>query len=370
MNVQQMMTQAKQRHAAGDLRAAEPLYRQVLAAEPNHPEALNMLGLLALQCGQPQAAIELMERSVGASAGVFFFHNNLAEAYKAAGRYADAAAAFERSLQLKPGDVETAHSLGVALEKAGEADRAIDVLRDVIARAPQMAKAHMSLGAVLEHRARYDEALALFERAVAIKPDYAKARAARAGIWLRNGDFARGWDEYEWRWRVDKFPGRPPRAGVPIWDGGELGGRRVLVFAEQGLGDTIQFIRYAPLVAARGGRVIVECPRPLVRLARTVEGVGDVAAAEDPSPAYDVQVPLLSLPRILGTRVETIPSRVPYVAAPPETVDKWRTKIDGQGGLKVGLCWAGGRSQPHRTMAATEVARLVASAPPGVRFVS
>jgi len=192
------------------MREAEALYRSILAADPNHAEATHLLGLLAHQCGHTAPAIELMERSIARSPDVFYYHNNLAEAYKTAGRYNDAARSFARSLALRPDEPHTMHSLGVALERAGRVEEATATLRAAMRRFPSFPQPYMSLGAMLEKEARYDEALELYERAVELNPNYAKARAARAGMWLLRGDFLRGWEEYEWRWRVEKFPAAPP----------------------------------------------------------------------------------------------------------------------------------------------------------------
>src|SRR3954454_17141163 len=154
MDVYRVMSEAQQFHQRGDLRGAEPLYRQALAGQPDHAEALNMLGVVALQSGQPQAAIELMERSVvaGEASGVprlFYYYSNLAEAYKALKRYADAARAFERSLELKPEGYPTRHSLAVALDRAGESERAVQILRELIRAVPDYPQPYMSLGAIL-----------------------------------------------------------------------------------------------------------------------------------------------------------------------------------------------------------------------------
>ena len=368
MDTEQSIKFARQHHTAGRLREAESLYRQILSVEPNHAEALHLLGLIALQCRQPLPAIELMQRSIALSPDVFYFHNNLAEAFKAAGRFKEAAAAFARSLELHPDEPDTMHSLGAALEKAGDVEGGIAVLRATIEKFPKFAKPHMSLGAVFEHQARYDQALESFENAIALQPNYPKARAARAGIWLRRGDYGRGWDEYEWRWRVEKFPGRPPRPGPPIWDGSPLAGRSILLFAEQGLGDTLQFIRYAPLVAGRGGRVIVECPQSLVRLIKTVEGVNEVVTP-DQHPHYDVQLPILSLPRVMKTRLDSIPANVPYITPPPDLAQSWKAKIPDDG-KKIGLCWAGGRSQPHRSIPADLIAKMIEGLPCRPQFYS
>jgi Flp pilus assembly protein TadD len=364
MDVPLLLNQAKAHHAAGRMRDAEPLYRQILAHDPAHAEATHLLGLLAAQCGHLVAGIELMEKSARLNPDIFYFHNNLGETYKRAGRFADAAAAFARSDELRPGDPQTLHSRAVALERAGQLDDATQALGDIIARFPDFPRAPMSLGAILESQARYDEALDLFERAVALDPDYPKARAARAAAWLRAGDYARGWDEYEWRWRVENFPGRKPRPDVAMWEGQDLEGRRILVYAEQGFGDTIQFVRYAPLLAQRGATVIVEAFAPLVRLLRTVAAVQSVVTPDEPPPAHDLQVPMLSLPRLFHTSVDTIPSQVPYLTPPSS-----RPAFDATG-FKVGLCWMGNQAQPRRSIPFELIQQLIDSAPPACRFVS
>jgi Tfp pilus assembly protein PilF len=329
-----------------------------------------LLGLLAAQCGHVAAGVELIEKSIQLAPGIFYFHNNLGETLKRAGRFAEAVAAFERSLALRPGDPQTMLSRAAAMGNAGDVDRSIEALQEVVARFPDIPRAAMSLGAMLERRCRYDEALAQFERAVALDPQYAKARAARGAAWLRAGDFARGWEEYEWRWQVEGFSGRPPRPDVAVWEGQALSGRRILVYAEQALGDMIQFVRYASLLAERGAIVIVECFSPLVRLFRTVEGVSLVVTPEVAPPAHELQVAMMSLPRLMGTQLETVPGRVPYLAPPADVREKWAARLAGVQGLKVGVCWAGNQSQPHRSVPLSLVAELVAAAPAGVRFVS
>jgi Flp pilus assembly protein TadD len=369
MTIDQMLAQAKAHHSALRLKDAEPLYRQILAQNPEHPEATHLLGLIALQCGYPEPAIELMARSVRLSPNVPYFHNNIAEAFKAAKRWDMAAQAYDNFLKLVPNDPEAMHGLGVAQDRAGRTNEAVPTLLRTMTLHSNFPKAYMSYGAILEKQARYEEALKHFEKACALKPDYAKSRAARAGSWLRFGDYARGWPEYEWRWKVERFPGRRPTMGVPLWNGSDLTGKTILLYHEQGLGDTIMFARYIPLVAAKGGRVVVECPPPLVSLVREIAGVQDVVTPQlqGPPPEYAVQLPLLSLPNVFRTTMETIPSQVPYARVPDDRKEVWTGQIPG-GAKKVGLCWAGGQSQPHRSIPPELLGPLAQVG--GVRFVS
>ena len=368
MTAEQTLAQARAHHTALRLKEAEALYRQILARNPDHPEATHLLGLVALQCGYPEPAIELMARSVNLSPNIPYFHNNIAEAFKAAKRWDFAVQAYENFLKLVPNDRDGMHSLGVAQDRAGRTNDAIVTLLRAMSLHPNFPKPYMSYGAIVERQSRYEEALKNFEKACTLKSDYAKARAARAGAWLRIGDYARGWPEYEWRWRVERFPGRRPAQNVPLWNGAGLAGKTILLYHEQGLGDTIMFARYIPLVAGRGGRVVVEAPPPLVDLVSTVSGVQDVVIPNGPPATYDVQLPLLSLPSVFGTTMETIPRDLPYLKVPEDRKTAWASRIPDDGQKKIGLCWAGGQTQPHRSIPTPLLAPLTQI--PGVRWVN
>ena len=187
---------------------------------------------------------------------------------------------------------------------------------------------------------------------------------------MARGEFAQGWAEYEWR-KAGRLKFRPREFPQPQWDGSELGGRTILLHTEQGLGDAVQFVRYAPLVAARGGRVILSCQAELTRLFTGVAGVAEVISGQD-VPAFDVHCPLLSLPHVMGTRLETIPGQTPYLAAPPEIVAEWKNRLDDDHEkLRVGLVWAGSprhkrdRRRSLRLKQLSPLARV-----DGVRFYS
>ncbi len=220
------------------------------------------------------------------------------------------------------------------------------------------AEAHNNFGLLAQRLGRLDEALARYARAQALKPDYADAHWNEALARLLLGDFETGWNKYEWRWRRKETP---PRAlAAPLWDGGDLAGRTILLHAEQGQGDAIQFIRFAPLVKARGGTVVFECPKGFLRLFDGVAGVDRLVLAGAPLPPFDCHAPLLSLPGLLDTTLETIPADVPYLKADPGRVAAWRARFAGISKPKVGLVWRGNpahandanRSIPAQTMAA------------------
>jgi tetratricopeptide (TPR) repeat protein len=206
---------------------------------------------------------------------------------------------------------------------------------------PELVEAHLNLGVALMAKTDVVPAITSFRRAIDLRPDSAKAHYNLALALLSSGNFREGWTENEWRWLCKGFTTPLRRFTQPLWDGSPLHGRTILLHCEQGFGDSIQFIRYAPLVAERGGRVVLWAPPELLSLMRGVQGVETVATAE-PFPPFDVHCPLLSLPRALDTRLESIPANVPYLFADPVRTARWKDKVVASAnGLKIGLAWAG-----------------------------
>ena len=215
---------------------------------------------------------------------------------------------------------------------------------------PGYAGAWRDLGVVQREQGQLTEAEASYNEAIRLRPDYAEAHLNRAILWLLMGDFERGWPEFEWRWRtrdivVRSFP-------QPRWDGAPLPDGTILIYAEQGFGDTLQFIRYVERVKERVGRVVVECQPSLEKLLAGVAGIDMLVPEGAPLPEFDVQAPLLSLPRLF----EAIPVRTPYLTVPPGRVEAWRERLARVPGFKVGICWQGflGRKSLRRRTVALE----------------
>ncbi len=200
---------------------------------------------------------------------------------------------------------------------------------------PHLPQAHCDLGDAYAMQGDLDQALACFEQALRLDANYAEAHRRRALTWLLGGDFERGWSEYEWRLECRQFADLKRSFPQPLWDGSALDGRTILLHAEQGLGDMLQFVRYAPLVKQRGGRVIVECHAPLLQLVASCPGIDALAPWGSALPPFNVYAPLLSLPRILGTTRATIPADIPYLFADPELVEWWGGEVvEGRQGDK------------------------------------
>ena len=319
-------------------------WRRALALKPANPQARVALGNALADLGRPGEAAECFRAALAASPASPEAHAGLGNVLLDQGRPDEAVASFAAAIRLRPGFAAAHNSLGVAHFEARRLDEAVACFREAIRLEPGFAEAHNNLGAVLDERHEAEAAIAALRRAVELRTDYPDAHYHLAVALLRQGEYVEGWAEYEWRRRKPGFPRRDP--AIPEWRGEALAGRTVLAYAEQGLGDGLQFLRYAPLLAARGARVLVEVPAPLVRLAASAGGVAGVVAAGAPPPPCDLQVPLMSLPHLLGTRMDSVPADVPYLHADPAQVAEWGDRLAGLPGLKVGLAWSGA-PRPH-----------------------
>jgi len=240
--------------------------------------------------------------------------------------------------------------------------------REALRLAPEDPENHRTLGNIYYAGRRLEETAACYQAALRLAPDDPGTRWNRSILLLLEGEFEEGWREYEWRWRL---PDAPARAVLqPLWDGAPLAGRRILLDAEQGMGDTIQFLRYVPMVVEAGGDVIFQCHSPLVKMLEKHPGLGRVIDLNRPAPDADVQAPLLSLPRIFHTTRDSIPARVPYLAAEPERVAFWGRRMASLDGFRVGVAWSGNPRNPNnreRSLDPRGLAPLLRV--PGVRLV-
>jgi Flp pilus assembly protein TadD len=405
-NIDQAMQVAIRNHKTGKLAEADKIYRQVLSQNPNHPEALHLLGALAAQVGRLDAAIELIRRAIAINPGAAEYHYNLGNIlrdkklldeaiveYRQAlhlrpnlveaqsnlgsvladqGLLDEAIAAFREARRIAPGGVEVYNNLGNALRAKGNYEEAIIAYRETLRLKPDLAEAHNNLGFALSDLGSVEEAIAEFRHAIRIRPDYAEAHNNLSLALLLKGDYAEGLAEYEWRWRWEGFRTARRNFSQPMWDGTELNGQTILLHAEGGLGDTLQFVRYVPIVANRGGKVVLECQAELFRLLQGLPGVEQLVCVHQPLPRFDVYCPLMSLPLVLGTRLESIPGRIPYLGVDARLKETWAKKLGpSDGELRVGLAWSGNpkfKNDRTRSIALSQLAPLAAA--PGVTFHS
>ncbi len=300
--------------------------------------------------------------------------NNRGIALRDLGQLDEAIACLREAITLDPNAPEPHNNLGLALQGKGQLDEAIVAFRRAIALNPNLAEVHNNLGIALADKGQLDGAIAAHRQAIALKPNLAKAHYNLGIALLTRGDLQLGWEEYEWRWKCEGVPLLLRNYSQPQWDGGPLEGRTILLHAEQGIGDAIKFVRYVPLVAQRGGRIIIVCFAELERLFRAMHGGWQVLvpAPGQPLPAFDLHAPLLSLPRVLATTLSNIPRVVPYLQADAEEVKKWQRRLAGYPpSLNVGLVWAGRPTQRNDRNRSVKLARLAPlGRVAGVRFFS
>jgi Flp pilus assembly protein TadD len=392
----------------GDFAAAAACYAQCLAISPDFVLAHDNLGLALFNQGKPQEAVASHRRALALDpkSAVSCFnlgnvllgqqdiaamtcyrdavalrpdyaeaHLGLGNALRLTGDLAAATASYQRAATIRPGFATAHHNLGNALLQQDRLEEGAACLHRAVALRPDYADAHISLGTALAGLGRSAEALASFRRAGMIQPGNPKARVNAAMMLLLRGEFGAGWRDYEWRRRgmTVSIHGR----AIPAWQGQSFRGQTLLLHCEQGFGDSIQFVRYASAAKERGGRVVLFCPPELARLFESAAGIDCLCSDEKGLSACDFQAPLLSLPRIFDTRIDTIPCTIPYLTASPGQQAYWAQRLPASRDLKVGLVWAGNprRDQPdshridrRRSMRLGDFAPLAGLR--GVQFVS
>ncbi len=306
--IEQRLETAVTLHRQGRADAALSIYNEVLALQPGNPTAQHFLGVIHYQRGNLHAALPLLERSAAAQPTEPEFQNNFGLALAAADRDAEAVAAYRAALAFKPDHAIAWNNLGLALQAQNEIHAAIDA----------------------------------FRHALALVPDFVPARWNLSLALLLDRQFAEGWREYDARLALPELGRDRNRFPGPLWDGSAPAGKTLLVYPEQGLGDALQFARYATLVAAAGARCVIRCPDALAPLLASIPGVTQLNREGEPLPAYDAHLSLLSLPRVFGTTAESIPATVPYAVVPEANRAAARTILARtEAKYRIGVCWAG-----------------------------
>jgi len=309
-----LLSQGVEWQRKGTLRQAEEIYRSILRQKPDHPDALHLLGTIAFRAGKHTDAVALIRRAIAINPPNPNYFNNCGPPLRMLGRFEEAADCYRECLQLDPHHPEAWYNLGKTFSDAG----------------------------------RPADAITAYTRQLELHPNHLSAQWNRSLTNLLLGDFQEGWREYEIRWEATPFKRR--QFPHPAWHGEDLAGKTLLIHAEQGLGDTLQMLRYSPLAADRGARVIVECQAELTRLAASAPGVTQVLARGEDLPAFDFEIPTMSLPMAFGTTLETIPNQTPYLRAEAEWISKWRAHLEKlPPARKLGLVWAGGEKNPNNT---------------------
>ena len=345
-------------------------FEQALVLRPDHAQSHNNLGNVLFAQGKLDEAAARYAQALALRPEYVEAHNNLGNVLLGQDKLAEAAACYERALALRPDHVEAHYNLGNVLMPQGRFEEAAARYERAVALRPDYAEALHNLAVALRNQGRLDEAVQRFEQAIALRPDYAEAQLALATCRLLAGDYERGWTAFEVRPHMPKVE---TGQRLPRWTGQPLARCRLLLIAEQGLGDTLQFMRYARVLKERGARIVLACQRPLARLLAHHPDLDElfILGSAEEWPRSDYYLPLLSAPAALLSVGTSIPCDVPYVWADPELTDHWRGELAAIDGFRIGIAWQGSsdyvgdrwRSIPLEQFA--PLARL-----PGVRLVS
>ena len=337
----------------GRLIEAARAFLVVSRRDPRCVDALWHLGLLLNQFNQPEEALRCLQTVAQLSPDLPKLNLARGAVLKKLRRFEEAADCCRREIGRDPANADAHFNLGLVLQNLGRLDLAAAAYRQAIRLRPAYVDALVNLGVVLRESSDHEAAISHFEDAIRRNPNHPEPHWERCTTLLSLGQFERGWREYEWRWKMKNFGAQPVAYSQPQWDGSDLAGRRILLHCEQGFGDIIQFSRYAALVARRNGRVILGCPPSLRSVLETIPGVHEVATSSSNLPPFDLHTPLMSLPAIFGTTLDSIPAEVPYIFAPvctePPALPP-SPEISGRvpSRLRVGLAWAGAPESPQR----------------------
>ena len=400
-DISRLFEQAIQHHQVGQLEQAKRKYQEILDTNPQHADSSHLLGLVEYQYGNYVKAIEHIQQAVLISPEQPVFLNNLGNVLKEMGELDRSAQAYQQALEVAPDDAEIHNNLGVTLKEMGELDRSVQAYQQALEINPQYAEAHNNLGNVLKEMDRLDESLHAYQqalkinpqfvegyynigvffqeqrkvkesaqayqkaiqiqpdyveahinlgvvlreqvrlkesiqahqKAIQIQPDYEEAHINLAITFLLQGQLTAGWREFEWR------RSRKRDFKRPLWDGTPLNGKSILIYAEQGFGDTIQFVRYIDLLPDANTIIIVVCQPELKTLFKSINRIDTLVTKGEDIPDSDVHVPLLSLPYMFNTTLDTIPARIPYLYLNPEADSVFH--LDDSHDLKIGIVWAG-----------------------------
>lgn len=356
--------------AQGKLEQAVTRYRQALALEPNYVDALVNLGAAYRAQGELDQAVASYQQALALQPDVPVAHSNLGHALAQQGKLDDANACLRKAIGLKPDFAEAHAYLGAILRNQGRHDEAMDSLNKALALRPDFPEAYNNLASTLIALGRPQVAEEQFRRALRLRPDSAELKFGYSQVQLLLGDYESGLELYESRLEKDALPQSTygalqarlaQFAGLPRWRGEDGLDRAIVVWSDQGLGDTLMMMRYLPALKGRGiGKLIVYCEETLVRVVQSIPEVDEVISRNRPPPIEkgDLHCPLTSLPLLFKTRVDTIPNRVPYLSVPDQLRQQWADKLAAVASPRVGLLWAGRKGHPQDALRSIRLEKL------------
>ena len=373
-NVEALFDLADALTASEQYAAAVEYYFKAIGLAPNSPELHFNLGFVTQRLDRHMAAVQSYEQALRLRPDWIDAHNNIGLSLIELDRPEEAAAHFRKVLSLEPNHLYATNNLGLALADLDRFDEAIQSYERAVEMKPDYFEAHNNMGWSLVELRRYDDALRQFQKSSGINPTYHRAIYNESVALLSIGDMPDGLRKYESRWNTPRFPNQRPVMDCPQWSGDEdLSGKSIFVYAEQGLGDTIQFCRYLPLLAAKTALATVEVPDNLKNLLGTLAGKLALVTPGGVPAGYDFHIPMCSLPLAFKTATETIPAAVPYLAVPPGSASKFADVQRKPGTLNIGICWRSGsrhRLMKKRDMPLGTLLNALKTAAPSTRVFS
>jgi tetratricopeptide (TPR) repeat protein len=318
-----------------------------------------------------ERSIQLYDRAIALAPARAEPYYKRANVLKSAGRLVDAVTSYDQAIERKPDYAHAYCNRGVVQQSLGRMEEALISYERAITLDPADAVTYYNRALLMQEWSRWDEALESYDHAVAVDPRFADAQYNRSMLQLFMGDFERGWRGYEWRWiNAQRLGiGKTREFTEPRWFGQEnISGKRILLYGEAGLGDTLQFCRYATLCGRLGATVILEVQAPLRGLLTSLEGVSELVSAGSPLPVFDYQCPLLSLPLAFNTTLDTIPSPSSYLRADEERLAQWRFRLGERHRPRVGLVWSGNSRNPMDSRRSIPLGELLGQLPMGFEY--
>ena len=322
----------------GKLEESIQAYQKAIQIQPNHVEALFCLGVAFKERDRLEESIQAYQKAIAVRSDFAEAYNNLGNVFQEQGKLEESIQAYQKAIQIQPDYADTYYNLGNVLQKQGKLEESIQAYQKAIQIQPNHVDAYNDLGVIFKEKRQLDKSIQAFQKSIRLNSNFAQAHENLGMLLLLKGDFLNGWKEYEWRWRsVQKSQKRDFKR--PLWDGTPLDGKSILVYAEQGFGDTIQFIRYIELLPDTGTIIIFACQPELKRLFKSIDRIDALVTKGEVISDFDVHIPLLSLPYIFNTTLDSIPSQTPYLYS--DINSDFAFILDNEDHFKVGIVWAG-----------------------------
>lgn len=327
----------------GNDKLAQKYYEHSLIKNPNNALAFHNLGMIFLKNGEIDNAITSFKKALSLNSELAYSYYCLGLSYDIKGKYNEALDFYKKAVNLEPKLVDAYNNMGIIMQKQGQFKEAIDFFKKAIEIEPNYAEVYSNMGLTYREYGMIENSISSYKKSLEINPNLIDAHVNLALSLLLKGDFINGWKEYEWRKKH-----LPYIFSKPFWEGSDLSSKKIFIYTEQGFGDSIQFIRYIPLVYELGAKIILMCQKELESLFRNIKGIEELLTFGEPFPDFDFHCPLLSLPYIFNTDSESIPNNVPYLFPELLKIKKWSEKVRSDNrNLKVGLSWSGKNHANH-----------------------